>query len=302
MFCCLCFCGFAAGQPAVFVKVLTDKQTCFVGEPITTGFALYADNASVSQILKQPELKGFDKIELLGLQDSIVSRKIINGKKYDVHTLRKVLLFPQQAGLLHIDAMQVQTDMGMGEMKILSSDVVPVSVKPLPENNEPVGFSGLVGQFEMKASIIPERFAVNEQARLMITISGRGNFHQVPMPEIKWPQGFNHLESVQSTVYDKDTAGYGQKTIIIPFEAAHAGTYNITINGIPYFDTKEKRFVQLANLKLSVDVRDNKTPPPSPEKGKHWTKNDGLRIGVALSLLILLSVFLFYKKAKAGER
>ena len=87
---------------------MVDKRTCFIGEPVTATFKLYSRLESRSDIVKNPGFYGFTVQDMIGLEDNIVTTEIINGKKFDVHTVRKVQLYPLQAGSFTIDPMEIE--------------------------------------------------------------------------------------------------------------------------------------------------------------------------------------------------
>ena len=95
-------------QRNLFMKVLVDKRVCYVGEPVTAVFKLYSRLESKSDIVKNPGFYGFTVQDMINLSDNVSVIESINGKKFDVHIVRKVQLYPLQPGNFNIDAMEVQ--------------------------------------------------------------------------------------------------------------------------------------------------------------------------------------------------
>ena len=85
-----------------------DQQTCYVGEPVEATFKLYSRLESKSDIVKNPGFYGFTVYDMVNLADKQVTTENVKGKLFDVHTIRKVQLYPLQAGVFTIDAMEVK--------------------------------------------------------------------------------------------------------------------------------------------------------------------------------------------------
>lgn len=74
----------------LFIKVQVNKQTCYTGEPVLATFKLYSSLQSKSDIVKNPGFYGFSVFDMLNLSDKEVTTEKVNGKLFDVHTIRKV--------------------------------------------------------------------------------------------------------------------------------------------------------------------------------------------------------------------
>ncbi|MGH2552474.1 MAG: BatD family protein, partial [Chitinophagaceae bacterium] len=92
----------------LFLKVEVDRKSCYAGEPVLAEFKLYSRLESYSDIVKNPGFYGFTVYDMINLADKRVNTEMLNGKLFDVHTIRKVQLFPLQAGSYTIDAMEVK--------------------------------------------------------------------------------------------------------------------------------------------------------------------------------------------------
>jgi len=91
----------------LFLKVLVDRHTCYVGEPVVATYKLYSRLESKSDIVKNPGFYGFAVHDMINLADKAQTTEIIHGKTFDVHTVRKVQLYPLQAGHYVIDPMEI---------------------------------------------------------------------------------------------------------------------------------------------------------------------------------------------------
>ena len=92
----------------LFLKVQVDKKSCYTGQPVLATFKLYSCLQSKSDIIKNPGFYGFSVFDMINLSDKEVTAENVNGKLFDVHTIRKVQLFPLRSGTFSIDPMQIR--------------------------------------------------------------------------------------------------------------------------------------------------------------------------------------------------
>lgn len=115
---------------------------------------------------------------------------------------------------------------------------VTILVKPLP-SGAPVGFTGAVGEFQMKASLSSNEIGVNEALSLKITISGAGNLPLLGEPEVNLPPDhdlYDVTRSIQSSTSGNRISG--SVTFEYPIIARHAGRFRIAPVQFAWFDPK----------------------------------------------------------------
>ena len=196
-------------QRNLFMKVLVDKKVCFVGEPVTATFKLYSRLESKSDIVKNPGLYGFTVQDMISLADRLATTETINGKKFDVHVVRKVQLYPLQQGIFNIDAMEVRNKVEFSKSAVskkteqeiaegvfpdneiadrsntvvyennMSTEPVAITVKPTPAKNKPADYNGATGNFRISALLEKNGLAKNEEGDLVITDQRKRKFHPV---------------------------------------------------------------------------------------------------------------------------
>ena len=156
----------------IFLKVITNKNSCFIGEPIIVTYKLYTRLKSESNVTKNPSFNGFSVIDLMAPGNTNYSIERLNGREYNVYTLRKSQLYPLQAGAVELESAEVDNTIhfikeeyftnqrnevdeffgnlipttippeGMLDEKVtLQSKPVAINVKPLPEVDKPASFS-----------------------------------------------------------------------------------------------------------------------------------------------------------------
>ncbi len=310
-----------------FVKVQVDKQRCYAGEPVLAVFKLYSRLESKSDIIKNPGFYGFTVYDMVGLADKQVATENINGKLFDVHTIRKVQLYPLQAGSYTIDPMEVRNKVEFSrsavnrktEQKIaegmmgidtdepvtegadvyettMSTAPVEVEVKPLPEKSKPAQYSGAVGRFTISAKLAKDSVAKNEQGYLEIIVQGRGNFTQLNAPFVQWPEGVEGFEPSVKDELDKTKVPLtGTRVFSFPFVCAAAGNYILPAVSFSYFDKDSNSYKILSTQKIPLTVINRERPQPPQEEHKISFAEQNERaartaafIAAAAVLLILL--------------
>ena len=92
----------------LFIRVHVDKSRVHVGEQITTSYKLYARVPMNMSISKLPSLNGFWTQDFQLPKNQKPVEEIVDGKKFQVFTLKKSALFPQQAGTLTLDPAEAE--------------------------------------------------------------------------------------------------------------------------------------------------------------------------------------------------
>ncbi|MFZ4059139.1 MAG: BatD family protein [Ferruginibacter sp.] len=269
----------------LFIKVETDKQTCFIGEPIQVTYKLFTRLKTESNLIRNPAFNGFSVIDLPNENQNTAEK--MGSTEYNVYTLRKVQLYPLQAGKFELESAEVNnqvyfleegyaksiggnleevfSDFARGaiggegiihEAVTLTSTPVVIEVKALPaEPDNRELFKGAVGDFTLEAQLAQAQITTDDEGILMISISGNGNMPLVNMPEIKWPSGIETYEPKVEEALNKSTIPVsGIKKFIYPFTISTPGTYALPVIHFRYFNPVLKRYVtdSIQQLKITV--------------------------------------------------
>ncbi len=269
----------------LFVKVQVDKKKCYAGEPVLATFKLYSCLESKSDIVKNPGFYGFSVFDMINLSDKEVTAEKINGKLFDVHTIRKVQLFPLQAGIFTIDPMEIRNRVEFSRTAVskkteqeivegmfgnkdepentsavyyeteISTEPVTITVTPTPAKNKPVDFNGAAGKYFIAASLLKDVLAKNEEGMLEVTISGTGNFIQLTAPSINWPEGIDAFEPTIKDDFDKSISPLtGTRTFRFPFVCSLKGQNSIPPVQFNYFDIDSNSYKTISTKTIKFDI------------------------------------------------
>jgi hypothetical protein len=308
----------------LFLKLVIDKTSCFAGEPVLAIFKLYSRLESNSDIVKNPGFYGFTVYDVVNLSDKQVNTEIVNGKLFDVHTIRKIQLYPLQAGNYTIDAMEVMNKVEFSRSTInkkteqeiaegilgynneeakqentevfetsMHTEPVMIHVKPTPLQYKPTAFNGAVGNFAISALVVKGRGASNEENFFEISINGKGNFTQLNAPQIIWPGGIEGFEPIVIDSLDKLKLPLtGSKIFRYPFVCNNPGLYQLPIVNFSFFDPGTNSYKTVSTSATQVEIsNERKKHTQKAERKESIADKNAKASKVAGGIVILLVIF-----------
>ena len=270
----------------IFIKVETNKTSCFVGEPLVVTYKLYTRLKSVSHMTKPPAFSGFSVIDLLPLgEDKYVVEKF-NGRDYNMYILRRAQLYPLQAGTVELEAASVENNIHFVKQEYLDkynpaidlqNDFVPgtlpaeavvdekiildskpmlVNVKALPvDKKKPPSFNGAVGNFTINADVEKNYFTTDDAGKLKITISGAGNLTLINAPELLWPSGIEAFEpSIKDELNKLSVPVSGNKVFEYTFAVIKNGSYTLPAVEYSFFDPVTSQYKTVSTKPININV------------------------------------------------
>lgn len=275
-------------EKSVFVKAIPNKTKVVVGEEIIITYKLYTlVPISEYQVDKFPISQGFWVEELDQQQQPSLEKEIIDGKLYQVATLRHVLVYPQKTGKLRIAPMglEVLAHIQTGETKNerhltgdpvidaffndpffsrpspvietvnkkLKTNALEIEVDSLPTINQL--FSGAVGQFSIESKIDTTECKTNEAITLEYKIKGSGNLSLIDDLRLQLPDEFEVFEPKIEDKITKTTSGQrGERIfqyIIIP---RREGDFKIPSLEFAYYDVAKNKYEILETEEYSLKI------------------------------------------------
>ena len=136
----------------------------------------------------------------------------------------------------------------------LKSPKVNITVKELPKN-KPVDFNGIVGNFNMTATVDKNELKSNDALNLKIVIKGKGNIGLLDAPKINFPPDFEIYDPKISKNIKRTVAGIsGSKTYEYIIIAGNEGDFVIPSFGFSYFNPKTQKYEQCLSKDIPVKV------------------------------------------------
>jgi len=263
----------------VFVRAIPSKTSVYQGEQFSVTYKLYrrASLADLS-LSSSPAYKNF-WVEDVEIGQPQSREEVYNGINYSTAVIKKVILFPQRAGDLTVDPIELEAqvrvrvqnrrrrnvfedffdDPFFGSFRDIpyefSSSSIPVTVKPLPVSGKPPSFGGVVGKFDLSATLDKTETETGEPVTLKVVYKGAGNIKTIPEPILDFPPDFE--------VYDPKTSdntslagGFvsGSKTFEYLIVPRNPGDYKLPVATFSYFDPSQGKYVTLKSEEYVLTV------------------------------------------------
>ncbi len=290
----------------IFVKAWVDKDEVLVNEPVMLTYTLYTRlSATYKGFEKEPVTTGFWIEDFPPAKTIRRTEQILNGARYVVAEVRKVALFPTEAGVFTVDpgvlaaTVEVRDEeafdtfssgnifgyrrafpppfMSQIVSKALSTDPVTIGVKVLPEAGKPASFTGAVGHYEIQSTVDKTEVEEGIPVTLRVRIAGQGNINTVKTPALPKMEDFKVYESSSSTNISKERLIVeGEKiteTLIVP---KRTGTFTIPALAFSYFDPKTRSYQEIRTEPHTLTV----TPAPQGQDSQSASPAAGVSAGV----------------------
>ena len=293
----------------VFARLEADRESAYVQEPFGLTLSIYSRQGV--QMAGNINLQGMPETGLSGLQwqEMQPDRQVISNAVYDVRKFHSRTRAVSSGVFEFKPSVTVQVvaqnqnnrsrsafdDPFFGSMfqrtetrpVDLQVETAAITVKPLPEEGKPAGFSGAVGQFRFQVSAQPLEVHPGDPVTLTMAISGDGNFDRVMAPSLPTNNLFRlYGEPIRKP---EDNAVRFEQVV----SPRSADVREIPAVSFSFFDTQSGtyRTVKSAPVPITVTATSNSTAQvfaakdsivlPSPET-PFATESDLQRIGVHL--------------------
>lgn len=264
----------------LFVRINLDKASVFKGEQVYATIKVYTRvNLARFGEIKIPSFKGFWSQEIPGSEQVSLVRENYNGKIYNVGTIKKTILVPQQVGTIEIEPFELECFVNQQAQsrsifddffgsyetlrKMLVSPKVSLQVKDLPPG-APDGFTGAVGQFSLTSSVDKTELKANEALNLKIKIQGKGNFKLIDPPKVEFPADFELYDpKLIDNFGTRENGISGDKSFEFLAIPRFGGEFTIPSVPFAYFDPVSGAYKTLASpaYTIKVEKADNEESP-----------------------------------------
>ena len=257
----------------LFIRAVANKTNVYQGEQLAVTYKLYANvDITGNNMDKMPDFNGFWSQEIKRSNQYVDwQQEIYNGVRYNVATLKEVILFPQRFGKLSLDPLamsfvvrqRVPTDDPIEaffgaykEVKYnVKSSPVTINVKQLPEAGKPAGFEGAVGNFGMGVGLDRTEVKANEAINYTVKISGSGNLKLLKAPSVTFPADIEKYDPKITDLIKESMNGVsGTREYTFLLIPRHEGNYKIRPFEFSYFNPETKKYVTLSSNEFELKV------------------------------------------------
>ncbi len=220
-----------------------ETQTVYRGFPAIVSYYLYTDSMVRSFNLEdEKDFRGYGKSTYE--QPSMLNYENVkqNGKSYKRALIKRLAIIPNTQGSLQAPVLEGIARMfsyGYSDLQ-LSSQPATISVRPLPQEGIPMGFSGAVGNFQLSHSLSKRELGLGEALTFTLKIQGRGNFNQFSAPQFESEKGFQVSAPM---VIDNLSAGIeGTRTYYYTLIPQSKGEFSLPELKFAWFAHDQKRY------------------------------------------------------------
>ncbi|MBN2060913.1 MAG: protein BatD [Deltaproteobacteria bacterium] len=266
----------------LFLNASLSSKEAYVEEQIIYTLRLYRQ-ADVSDIhLRLPEA---DNLMFRQMGKPVEYQGEYNGHPYQILEVRYFLtaskegvygIRPARMNLLLIQGRK-KSPFGMfddpffssvnGEPKTLASEPLELKVLPVPEENRPSDYCGLVGDFVFDSKLEPSEVRAGESSTLTVILRGRGNVKL--MPDLRMPE-IEHIKVYADQPVLNEEMGSegfeGSKTMKWALVPEKEGEYTIPGLSVSFFDIEGKRFRNIKSSSFNLKVLPGEEASPIVSK------------------------------------
>jgi hypothetical protein len=261
---------------SLFIKAVVDKTNVYLGEQLTVSFRIYTRvGIEDSRLDKVPDLNGFFNQDIKNPQQQQQVQwhvETYKGLKYNTADLKQTILFPEHAGNLTIEPMEmtllvrqpVQSKDIMDQFfggsfkqvryKAKSAPVV-IHAKPLPEAGKPDSFAGAVGSFNIETSVDKTELKANEALNYKVKVTGAGNIKLLKTVNTNFPADFEKYDpKITDTTTERASGVAGSRIYNYLLIPRHEGEFTIDPIKFSYFNPATGRYVTLTSKAFKIKV------------------------------------------------
>lgn len=265
------------GAEQIIVKAIPNVEEARVGQQIILDYKLYTTiDIDSYNVIEEADYSGFFAKDIKRYNFRVV-KEVINGVQYTTKIIKRVALYPQQAGLLTVEPMFLQ--MGIvkdGNRNRISSffrqvervpiqtDAIEIQVNPLP-SNPPASFTGAVGQYKVNTTLNRTTVTTDDVISLRMAISGNGDIKRVQAPEMAFPDDFEVYDPkiLDESSYESGDDIVGKKVIEYLLVPKNPGNFNIQPE-FSYYDPDSSKYVTFKEDIYRLTVRQGSARPKAP--------------------------------------
>lgn len=283
------------GNKDVFLRAFVSKTNPVEGEQVIVNYKIYT-RVPIPEyaVTKLPSSIGFWAQDLLDANyKPKQSTERINGQPYAVAEIKKEALFPQKAGKLVIQPIQVDVIAQLAVKQVkkkraatdpfndpffdnffndvfsgpqvehvkrsLTSNSLTINVLALPNakntSGKPVDFTGAVGQFNLSTHVDKNAVKADEPITLTVTIAGKGNIKLIENPKIVFPSDFEVYDpKVTDNVITSGGGISGTKSFEYILIPRNQGKFTIKPFSFTYYDLAQKHYVTQTSPSYTFNV------------------------------------------------
>ncbi len=245
-----------AKRPPIFAETKPSQLKIYRGEPVYLQSSIFSKK-EFSSIRNYNPYKidaKYDAFKMNVSKELDWTRVAIEGQEYLKLQFEENVIFLNEPGEVTINPFEMVLS-GYGSYAV-RSEVKKIEVIELPRDNQPLSFSGLVGDFQLKVSLSDSNANANDIISLAIEINGRGNLHQMSMPALMLPKSLAlYSDPIKTEGYEITKSGFkGNIIYTFPIRVLNDEYIRIAPVEISFFNPNNKSYTSMQSGYLELNV------------------------------------------------
>ena len=239
-------------RSGVNFHALVAPDTVYVGEQATYQVGVFLNDDVRYRLRRNPEFIPPELRSMLAYDlsapRSFVSKRVIDGRRYEVHVFQRAL-FPLTAGRYEIPPARLNYSLPLSasffsreESHQLRSETVPLVVVDPPQVGRPTDFTGAVGRLALEAHVDSGAAKVGDPLVLTVRVTGDGNVSFFPRPDVHVPWGQLVPAEERVQLDSSATVVRGAKEFDWVITPAKSGEVEVPPIRYPFFNPYTERY------------------------------------------------------------
>ena len=242
----------------VFVRLVASSESAFIGQQIIIDYKLFTKvNVSNFDIQFEPDYPN-SYAENIASYNLGQRREIFEGQEYVTKVMRRIALYPQQTGKIHIEPAVISLGIEYDDpryrgfffrsqlkmINLTTNDLnIDVQSNPLPE---PPSFTGAVGHFTLQIEPPASPVRTEESISILMQVKGDGDEKRLMAPRLDLPEGLEGYDPKVKNSQTGDEDGRLVTTRIFEYLVVPRQSGNYTIRPTyTYLDPDSLRYMTL---------------------------------------------------------
>jgi hypothetical protein len=258
-----------AGATNVFIKAEVPTQEGWIGQQLLLDYKLYTTvNIESYNVIDESDYQGFFPQDIRR-HDSRPQTEVIDGVQYTTKVIKRVALFPQQAGKLTIEPLFVQLGVSKGPQQKgrsllfnpnvkrmnISTEPLEININPLP-TNAPPSFTGAIGKYRVSMRLNRGIITTDDVLSIRMSVQGSGDLKRIQPPPLAAPDAFDVYDPkvLDEGLYETNGELVGKKEFEYLLLPKQPGSYQLQPR-FTYFDPDSMQYVTFEDNVYEITVR-----------------------------------------------
>ena len=277
----------------VFIRARPSTRSVFKNQQFTVTYDLFFREGvqlRSNRLADSWDAEGFWREDLEVEQRATMRQEIVNGLRYNVVTLKRVVAFPTRTGDLVIEPLRMESEVALPrrgsfnslilrnyaqfQSATISSRPISIKARALPPNAPP-RFSDAVGSFRLDARADRTEIEVGEPVILKVSVSGRGNIATLDEPALELPTMIDRYDlQISDKINRKQTIISGTKSFNYTLVPRSSGIHTIPPIELSYFNPSNQQYTSLRSEPIIINVTGTASPATATIAETDFPAND----------------------------